>query len=157
MALYEWLFNERIVFSWLNVTSIALHGQFFEPDHLQESRIILHFQVFILDSLSNYDPKDENEAQSICDRVTPRLSHANSAVVLSCIKVTFWAFRDDLSSVLFLGIGPLKMGKHRTLARDGPFPSVRILSLSPNFRKVISKIFSLWGLSTWTCFQFFTN
>jgi len=44
-------------------------------------------QVFILDSLSNYDPKDENEAQSICDRVTPRLSHANSAVVLSCIKV----------------------------------------------------------------------
>ena len=29
-------------------------------------------QVFILDSLSNYTPKDEREAQSICERITPR-------------------------------------------------------------------------------------
>ncbi|XP_031209914.1 AP-2 complex subunit beta [Mastomys coucha] len=40
-------------------------------------------QIFILDCLSNYNPKDDREAQSICERVTPRLSHANSAVVLS--------------------------------------------------------------------------
>ncbi|EFA04983.2 AP-2 complex subunit beta-like Protein [Tribolium castaneum] len=38
-------------------------------------------QVFILDSLSNYNPKDEREAQSICERITPRLAHANAAVV----------------------------------------------------------------------------
>ena len=44
-------------------------------------------QVFILDSLSNYDPKDEREAQSICERITPRLAHANAAVVLSAVKV----------------------------------------------------------------------
>lgn len=44
-------------------------------------------QVFILDSLSNYTPKDEREAQSICERVTPRLAHANAAVVLSAVKV----------------------------------------------------------------------
>ncbi|RWS08542.1 AP-2 complex subunit beta-1-like protein [Dinothrombium tinctorium] len=44
-------------------------------------------QVFILDSLSNYNPKDEREAQSICERVTPRLAHANAAVVLSAVKV----------------------------------------------------------------------
>ncbi|KAH6932742.1 hypothetical protein HPB50_009063 [Hyalomma asiaticum] len=44
-------------------------------------------QVFILDSLSNYSPKDEREAQSICERVTPRLAHANAAVVLSAVKV----------------------------------------------------------------------
>ncbi len=45
------------------------------------------FQVFILDSLSNYNPKDEREAQSICERITPRLAHANAAVVLSAVKV----------------------------------------------------------------------
>lgn len=44
-------------------------------------------QVFILDSLSNYTPKDDREAQSICERVTPRLAHANAAVVLSAVKV----------------------------------------------------------------------
>lgn len=44
-------------------------------------------QVFILDSISNYTPKDDKEAQSICERVTPRLAHANAAVVLSAIKV----------------------------------------------------------------------
>ncbi|XP_014390251.1 PREDICTED: AP-2 complex subunit beta [Myotis brandtii] len=44
-------------------------------------------QIFILDCLSNYNPKDDREAQSICERVTPRLSHANSAVVLSAVKV----------------------------------------------------------------------
>ncbi|KAK5638054.1 hypothetical protein RI129_012349 [Pyrocoelia pectoralis] len=44
-------------------------------------------QVFILDSLANYNPKDEREAQSICERITPRLAHANAAVVLSAIKV----------------------------------------------------------------------
>jgi AP-1 complex subunit beta-1 len=44
--------------------------------------------VFILDSLSNYTPKDDREAQSICERITPRLAHANAAVVLSAVKVS---------------------------------------------------------------------
>eukprot|EP00057_Strongylocentrotus_purpuratus_P018226 XP_011672700.1 PREDICTED: AP-1 complex subunit beta-1 [Strongylocentrotus purpuratus] len=44
-------------------------------------------QIFILDSLANFSPKDEKEAQSICERVTPRLAHANAAVVLSAVKV----------------------------------------------------------------------
>ncbi|KAL1501451.1 hypothetical protein ABEB36_006768 [Hypothenemus hampei] len=44
-------------------------------------------QVFILDSLSNYTPRDDREAQSICERITPRLAHANAAVVLSAVKV----------------------------------------------------------------------
>jgi len=45
--------------------------------------------VFILDAVANYIPKDEREAQSICERITPRLAHANSAVVLSSVKVCF--------------------------------------------------------------------
>ncbi|XP_024891226.1 AP-1 complex subunit beta-1 isoform X1 [Temnothorax curvispinosus] len=44
-------------------------------------------QVFILDSLANYPPRDDREAQSICERITPRLAHANAAVVLSAVKV----------------------------------------------------------------------
>ena len=32
-------------------------------------------QIFILDCLSNYNPKDDQEAQSICEQVTPRLSY----------------------------------------------------------------------------------
>lgn len=43
--------------------------------------------MFILDSLATYQPQDEQEAQNICERVTPRLSHANAAVVLSAVKV----------------------------------------------------------------------
>jgi len=44
-------------------------------------------QIFILDALSQYTPKDASEAQRTCERVTPRLQHANAAVVLSAIKV----------------------------------------------------------------------
>eukprot|EP00741_Cyanophora_paradoxa_P012078 tig00020592_g11671.t1 len=44
-------------------------------------------QVFILDSLASYTPADEKEAEGIIERVTPRLQHANSAVVLSAVKV----------------------------------------------------------------------
>lgn len=44
-------------------------------------------QVFILDAIANYQPKDDAEAQGICERVVPRLSHANAAVVLSAVKV----------------------------------------------------------------------
>ena len=45
--------------------------------------------MFILDSISTYTPKDEREAQSIIERVTPRLAHANASVVLSSVKVGF--------------------------------------------------------------------
>lgn len=44
-------------------------------------------QVFILDSLSQYSPQDSREAEGIIERVTPRLQHANSAVVMSAVKV----------------------------------------------------------------------
>jgi AP-1 complex subunit beta-1 len=43
-------------------------------------------QVFILDSLAHYVPSSE-EAENIIERVLPRLSHANSAVAMSAVKV----------------------------------------------------------------------
>lgn len=45
-------------------------------------------QVFILDALSRYKAADAREAENIVERVTPRLQHANCAVVLSAVKVT---------------------------------------------------------------------
>ena len=45
-------------------------------------------QIFdILDNLSNYNPMDDRVAQSICERITPRLAHANAAIVLSAVKL----------------------------------------------------------------------
>lgn len=44
-------------------------------------------QVFILDALSRYKAEDAREAENIVERVTPRLQHANCAVVLSAVKM----------------------------------------------------------------------
>ena len=44
-------------------------------------------QVFILDSLANFETKDPKDAEKVVERVLPRLQHVNSAVVLSAIKV----------------------------------------------------------------------
>ncbi len=44
-------------------------------------------QVFILDSLGRYTPADAREAESIIERVLPRLNHQNPAVVLSAVKI----------------------------------------------------------------------
>ncbi|KAI3925522.1 hypothetical protein MKW92_009575 [Papaver armeniacum] len=42
---------------------------------------------FILDALSKYKAADAREAENIVERVTPRLQHANCAVVLSAVKM----------------------------------------------------------------------
>ena len=44
-------------------------------------------QVFILDSLAQYKPRDAKEAEGVVERVASRLQHANCAVVLSAVKV----------------------------------------------------------------------
>ena len=44
-------------------------------------------QVFILDSLGRHSPSDAREAETIIERVIPRLNHQNPAVVLSAVKI----------------------------------------------------------------------
>lgn len=44
-------------------------------------------QVFILDSLARYEAENAKDAESVIERVLPRLQHANCAVVLSAVKV----------------------------------------------------------------------
>jgi AP-1 complex subunit beta-1 len=54
-------------------------------------------QVFILDTLAKYVPTDSREAEGIIERVSPRLQHANSAVVMSAVKVIL-KYMDEISS-----------------------------------------------------------
>ncbi|XP_041971743.1 AP-1 complex subunit beta-1 isoform X2 [Aricia agestis] len=68
-------------------------------------------QVFILDALSNYTPLNSREAHSVCERITPRLAHANAAVVLSAVKVLmklmeYMSEEEDLVSTLSRKLAP---------------------------------------------------
>ncbi|KFP66659.1 AP-1 complex subunit beta-1, partial [Cariama cristata] len=83
-------------------------------------------QIFILDCLANYMPKDDREAQSVCERVTPRLSHANSAVVLSAVKVLM-KFMEMLSKDL---------DYYGTLLKKLAPPLVTLLSAEPELQYV---------------------
>merc|ERR1719290_379954 len=83
-------------------------------------------QVFILDSLSNYNPKDDREAQSICERITPRLAHANAAVVLSAVKVL----------VKYLELMPQDADFVKNLSKKLAPPLVTLLSSEPEVQYV---------------------
>ncbi|KAL5394461.1 hypothetical protein PMIN06_002418 [Paraphaeosphaeria minitans] len=47
-------------------------------------------QTYILEALMNYVPQDTQEAAILAERIAPRLSHSNSAVVLTCIRVILY-------------------------------------------------------------------
>jgi vesicle coat complex subunit len=47
-------------------------------------------QTYILEALMSYVPQDTAEALLLAERISPRLSHSNSAVVLTCIRVILY-------------------------------------------------------------------
>jgi len=47
-------------------------------------------QTYILEALMSFLPQDTTEALLLAERITPRLSHSNSAVVLTCIRVIMY-------------------------------------------------------------------
>lgn len=47
-------------------------------------------QIYILDSLLSFVPSSTMDAEQLAERVSVRLSHANSAVVLTTIKVILY-------------------------------------------------------------------
>lgn len=83
-------------------------------------------QVFILDAVASFDPQDSQEAQSICERVVPRLAHGNAAVVLSAVKALMKYF--EL-------IAPDSDYKETILAKLAP-PLVTLLSAEPEIQYV---------------------
>ncbi|KAM3564292.1 hypothetical protein ARSEF4850_001907 [Beauveria asiatica] len=47
-------------------------------------------QTYILEALMSYVPQDCGEASLLAERIAPRLSHSNSSVVLTCIRVILY-------------------------------------------------------------------
>ncbi|SZE99549.1 unnamed protein product [Blumeria hordei] len=47
-------------------------------------------QTYILEALMSYVPQESSEAMLLAERISPRLSHTNSAVVLTCIRVILY-------------------------------------------------------------------
>lgn len=84
-------------------------------------------QVFILDSLAKYTPADAREAEGIIERVTPRLQHANSAVVMSAVKV--------ILSYMEL-MGSASSDTIRNLTRKLAPPLVTLLNSEPEIQYV---------------------
>jgi len=84
-------------------------------------------QVFILDSLAKYTPADGREAEGIIERVTPRLQHANSAVVMSAVKVVL--------SYMEL-MGSQNSDAIRALTRKLAPPLVTLLNSEPEIQYV---------------------
>lgn len=82
-------------------------------------------QVLVLDALANYVPSDSREAEGIIERVTPRLQHANSAVVLSAVKVIM-KFLEKVADA----------DTERSLARKMAPPLVTLLSTEPEIQYV---------------------
>ena len=84
-------------------------------------------QVFILDSLAKYTPADGREAEGIIERVTPRLQHANAAVVMSAVKV--------ILSYMEL-MGSQNADAIRALTRKLAPPLVTLLNSEPEIQYV---------------------
>ncbi|KAL1917291.1 uncharacterized protein VTP21DRAFT_4947 [Calcarisporiella thermophila] len=82
-------------------------------------------QIAILTALSEYKPVDAKEAEYVCERVLPRLSHANGSVVLTAIRILLIYMRsihnDDFSKQLIRKMTP---------------PLVTLLSSAPEFQYI---------------------
>lgn len=61
---------------------------------IQNFRIVLILrrwsQAYIMEALMSYVPQESSEAATLAERLTPRLSHSNSAVVLTTIRVILY-------------------------------------------------------------------
>jgi len=90
-------------------------------------------QVFILDALAMYDPPNSTVARTILERaVNVRLSHANSAVVLSAIKVMM-KFMDRIQIA----------EEVRKLCKKMTPPLVTLLSAEPEIQYVVLRNIAL--------------
>mmetsp|Transcript_15965 Transcript_15965/g.45910 ORF Transcript_15965/g.45910 Transcript_15965/m.45910 type:complete len:938 (-) Transcript_15965:128-2941(-) len=92
-------------------------------------------QVFILDSLAKYTPADGREAEGIIERVTPRLQHANSAVVMSAVKVIL-SYMEIMAAGGAGGSGGSNADSIRNLTRKLAPPLVTLLNSEPEIQYV---------------------
>jgi len=95
-------------------------------------------QVFILDSLAKYTPRDSRDAETICERVSVRFNHSNSAVVLSAVKVVLLALpyitNQDLVRAYVKKLSPPLV----TLLSSGKDPEIQYVALR-NINLIVQK------------------
>ncbi|KAI8878932.1 Adaptor protein complex beta subunit [Backusella circina FSU 941] len=89
-------------------------------------------QITILTAIADYMVSGGKEAESICDRVMPRLQHANGAVVLSAIKVLMINMR-YIKEEAFV----------KTMCRKMAPPLVTLLSSPPEVQYIALRNISL--------------
>ena len=82
-------------------------------------------QVFILEAIHTYEAEESKEVEDIIERVLPRLSHQNPAVVLAAVKVI-------LRNMEFV----LNADTIRTLTKKLAAPLVSLLSSQPEIQYV---------------------
>ena len=100
-------------------------------------------QVFILDSLSSYVTQDEKEAESVIERVIPRLQHANCAVVMSAVRVIV----GQLKASIFIYVS---LRLH--IFEDVTFTSKYLKYLNVTNLHTI-EVFPVWFLSSSHCYS----
>ena len=100
--------------------------------------------MYILDSLLTFTPQSSAEAEQLGERLSIRLQHANSAVVLTTVKLLLYLmnYMEDESFIASLErkMGP-PLGKLKGSAQSGLGPvantmSVTMLSLGPEVQYV---------------------
>ena len=89
-------------------------------------------QVYILDYIASYSPSDVTEAESVIERVLPRLAHSNSAVVLAAVKVIM-KYMDFITSSENI----------RSICRKLAPSLVSLLSTEPEMQYISLKCISL--------------
>ncbi|KAH9248796.1 hypothetical protein BASA81_013542 [Batrachochytrium salamandrivorans] len=105
-------------------------------------------QVYILESIMTVVPDDANDASLLADRISPRLQHSNSAVVITAVRVMLYLsnyFDNDAAiSGIFKKLGPPLV----TLLHCNPeiqYVALRnillILQRQPDFLKNDLKVF----------------
>ncbi|KAK9471678.1 adaptin N terminal region-domain-containing protein [Dipodascopsis tothii] len=85
--------------SLVDITSKS-EGMKLTVDHRNASKLVQILpdcnewsQTYILQALTAYTPQDSNDALIMAERLTPRLQHSNSAVVLGTIRVILYLSR----------------------------------------------------------------
>ncbi|KAI8827060.1 Clathrin/coatomer adaptor, adaptin-like protein [Fimicolochytrium jonesii] len=77
-------------------------------------------QAFLLDAIMRVVPQESEDAELLADRISPRLQHANSAVVMTAVRVilflTNYIAKDDVVNTLLKKLGPPLV----TLLHGGP-------------------------------------
>ncbi|KTW26205.1 hypothetical protein T552_03096 [Pneumocystis carinii B80] len=47
-------------------------------------------QIYILEALMNYIPQEENDAEILAEKITPRLQHSNTCIIFTAIKIILY-------------------------------------------------------------------